>query len=203
MKKTNLTASQDKSLNQTLKLIEATLQSWVDDEQHFRSLSHIADELSHTLGFHSTLFLLKPNPKKSPNQGKHRAILERYAVQLGVTSKKLSYEELEQELVKAKRDIQMLEDAYKATLRSKRPIAPTESKLGTANSFFYEFEQTCFVLSKLIDHHQGGLQFISGNLYDTATITGIDELVCEAKSCQPYLDWQSNKVSALKKIERL
>lgn len=104
--------------------------------------------------------------------------------------------------MKAKRDVQVLEDAYKATLRSKRPIAATESKLTATNSYFYEFEQTCLVLSKLIDHHQGGLQFITGNLYDTATITGIDELVCEAKTCQPYLDWQSKKVSALKKIER-
>ncbi|HEN8709708.1 TPA: hypothetical protein U8203_000526 [Pseudomonas putida] len=203
MKETNLRNSQDKSLRETLLLIESTLKAWITAGREFKNLSHLAETLSETLGFHRTLFLQKPNPKKSPNQGKHRAIVEKYAHQLGVRRTKTSYEDLERQLVDAKRDIQMLEDAYKATLRFKRHTPRVEAVPNPTSGYFYEFEQTCLMLSTIINHSQGGLQFISGNLYDTATITGIDELVCEGNTCKPYLEWQSNKNTIIGKIERL
>jgi len=191
---------QANQLETTLKRLDETLSEWVSDKKTFKSLSKLATELSNTLGYDRTLFLAKPNPKKPQNHGAHRVLVDKYVGQLVPGKPIVPYEVLETQLKETQRQLAMIEDAYKAGLRRKRVLQPEAGSSITQANFFYEFEQTCLVLQKLLRHPNTGLEIIDGELYDTAPIVGDIVLICEAERCKPFLDWQSRKGNLARKL---
>lgn len=197
--KTNLATSQELQLEMTLQRMELTLVSWVEDRKTFKNISMLATKLGEALGYDRSLFLVKPKPGKSGNQGKHREILEKFATQLGVGSNKVPYEVLERQLQEAKSNLAMIEDAYRAGLKAKPSLLSADKPITQEHNFFYEFEQTCLVLQKILNHPLTGFEIIEGKLYDTAPIVGEDVLICESTPCKPFLDWESGKGSFSRK----
>lgn len=191
---------QANQLEATLKRLDETLSEWVSDKKTFKSLSKLATELSNTLGYDRTLFLAKPNPKKPRNHGVHRVLVDKYVGQLVPGKPTVPYEVLETQLKETQRQLAMIEDAYKAGLRRKNTLQPEAGSIPPQVNFFYEFEQTCLVLQKLLRHPNTGLEIIDGELYDTAPIVGDVVLICEAERCKPFLDWQSGKGNLARKL---
>lgn len=196
----HLKKHQAQQLDATLKRLDETLSHWVSTERTFRSLSQLAAELANTLGYDKTLFLAKPNPDKPANHGIHRVVVDKYAKKLIPGKSKISYEALERQLNETKLQLSMIEDAYKAGLRRTKKLQPETETASSKVNFFYEFEQTCLLLQRLLRHPNTGLEIIEGKLYDTAPIFGDIVLICEAERCKPFLDWQSGKAIVAGKL---
>ncbi|MEB0043590.1 hypothetical protein [Pseudomonas sp. MH10] len=196
----NLEKSQASQLGATLKRMDETLSEWVSIKRTFSSVSKLATVLADTLGYDRSLFLAKPHPKKPLNHGKHRLLINKYAGQLIPGMPKVTYEVLERQLKENQRQLSMIEDAYKAGLRRTSIGQSETSSNGPQASFFYEFEQTCLVLQKILQHPNTGLEIIEGELYDAAPIVGDIVLISQAQSCKPFLDWQSGKGNLARKL---
>lgn len=196
----HLEKHQADQLDATLRRLDETLSEWVSTKKTFKSLSKLATELAKTLGYDRTLFLAKPNPKKSQNHGIHRVLVDKYVGRLVPGKPIVPYEVLEAQLKETQRQLAMIEDAYKAGLRRKNTLQPEAGSSTTQVNFFYAFEQTCLVLQKLLRHPNTGLEIIDGELYDTAPIVGDIVLICKAERCKPYLDWQSGKGNLARKL---
>jgi hypothetical protein len=198
--KLNLQKFQAQQLETTLQRMDETLCEWASSPKRFTSISSLATDLAKALGYDRSLFLAKPHPGKPLNHGRHRLVIDKWASQLVKGEQKISYELLEKQLKDTKKELQMIEDAYRAGLRRKT-VGPASADRGMAQAdFFYEFEQTCLVLQKVLHHPNTGLEIIEGELYDTAPLVGDRILISEVKACKPFVEWQSGTGTFSRKL---
>ncbi|GFZ68109.1 hypothetical protein PSE10B_46310 [Pseudomonas amygdali pv. eriobotryae] len=198
--KSSLQKFHAEQLDATLNRMEETLREWASGPKRYKSISSLATHLAKALGYDRSLFLAKPHPGKPLNHGRHRLVIDKWASQLVEGEQKISYELLEKQLKDTKKDLQMIEDAYRAGLRRKSLSSTPVNTPTVQSNFFYEFEQTCLVLQKVLNHPNTGLEIIEGELYDTAPLVGDRILISEVKACRPFVEWQSGTGTFSRKL---
>lgn len=187
-------------LRATISRINAALQMLSENGDRFEKISHLADEVSRICNIHRTLLLRQDKS--------YRKCLDKFPELLGAPSTPeatlsasphnqeinplhpvmIRNAQLEQENVKLRN---IVDDLSMRPLAAAQPSG-TASKASEAPEYQREFELTCQLVDKILDHKRA-IRVVDDGLSDLSDISGIPKLIADSKLLGPYLTWKATR----------